>query len=127
MAREWEEETPDGQEEDLPPILKQQIAEALRMTKSQKIDLLRESGFYEKASDKLSVKGVDFLVKEYLKQLEGSGDQATDRKGKIRTDATMGLSTLRKPVVIQILRDSRGLRPACRRPRVGAERPSNFS
>ena len=48
MARTWEEEAPIRQTEpDLPSVLEQTVGEGQKMTKSQKIELLRESGFYE--------------------------------------------------------------------------------
>ena len=103
--REWEDNCPfheatDGSQNPGIP----EMPEVLKMTKSQKIEFLRETRFYEGAGDKLTLSELNVLIRDYYTQ---QNPQAQKRDQKLREDATMGLSTLRKNVVIQILKDLR--------------------
>ena len=103
--REWEDNCPfyeakDGSQNPVIP----EMPEVLKMTKSQKIEFLRETGFDEATCDKLSQIELNVFIREYYTQ---QNPQAQVRDQKLREDATMGLSTLRKNVVIQILKDLR--------------------
>jgi GTP cyclohydrolase II len=54
------------------------------------------------AGDKLTLSELNVLIRDYYTQ---QNPQTQKRDQKLREDATMGLSTLRKNVVIQILKD----------------------
>ena len=65
MSTDWEDSSPFfPAEPDLPSVLEETAMEAKKMTKSQNIELLRESGFYEAATDHLTTSEVNCLVKE---------------------------------------------------------------